>query len=185
MNRRLRVSTVLTALALAACAATPFQPQDDRGYGYAEQKLAPDSYTVMFLGNSATPQAQACDFAALRAAQLGKSQGFTYLRILDDRHGAIMLQNGRANTPAYPENGNPPVSSRMDGGPTMTYGAAAGYGGSLNLGGRISGGMPAYACVLKVQYSDKPGGDARPSAQAIQSLLDDLSAKYALPSTGG
>lgn len=165
---------------LAGCASTPYQPQDDRGYGYAEQALSADSYTVVFIGNSATPLPQTRDFALLHAAQLGASLGFAYLSVQEDKSGMIMLGSGRRSMQPYAQNPNQPPSGRMDGGPNMSYSSSAGgSGGSRAFGGGASG-SPAYACALKVRFSATGDGAPGHPAQSIQALLEQLSARYAL-----
>ena len=168
---------------LAACASTPYQPQDERGYGYASQALSADSYTVVFIGNSATPLPQVRDFALLHAAQLGASLGFAYLSVEDDKSGSIMLGSGRRSAQPVPAGPTPSTSNRMDGGPSMYSGGAAsagGYGGSISYGGGGPSASPAYAAALKVRFSATGEETSGHPAQSIQTLLEQLSTKYAL-----
>lgn len=188
----MRPSIVLCLICatLVACASTPYQPQDDRGYGYAEQALSVDTYTVVFIGNSATPLSQVRDFALLQAAQLGASLGFAYLSVEDDKSGSIMLGSGRRSARPVPDGPTPSISNRMDGGPTMYSGGASGaggYGGSITYGGGGPSASPAYAAALKVRFSATGEGSPGHPAQSIQALLEQLSTKYsvALSKPGG
>lgn len=78
-----RILAVLTALVLAACAATPtpYQVAGDNG-GYSEQQLESDRYRVTFEGNSATPRETVEDFALFRAAELTLKTGNDYFKVV-------------------------------------------------------------------------------------------------------
>jgi len=97
------VAVLLAGLALAACgggARHPLlSPVEEGGYGYSEQRLGGDRYTVTYLGpnrlSSSAPAArdrdaeaartQALDLAIWRAAQLAESAGFPAFHIVDQR----------------------------------------------------------------------------------------------------
>jgi len=173
-------------LLLAGCAATPYQPANADGYGYAEQKNADDSYTVVFVANTATSEQQAKDFALLRAAELGASLGYAYIKVADSKSRVIML-NGHGGSsgggylpPTAPSGGGGGYGMggmRMGGG----YGGG-GYGGngSYNIGSSSGGGNPARAGVVRVRFLNQVAdGD---SAQPIQALVARLREAYSLPS---
>ena len=179
-------------LLLAGCAATPYQPANAEGYGYAVQQDAGDAYTVMFVANTATSEQQAKDFALLRAAELGASLGFTYIKVADSKSGIIMLAGhstaaGGGNIPStapsaggggYGMNG-----MKMGGGYGGGSYAGNGSAGGYNIGSSSAGGNPARAGVVKVRFLKQlADGD---SAQPIQPLVARLRSAYALPSSGG
>lgn len=72
-----RIAVVLAAAALmAACTtATPYQPANKRGEGYAEQKLEAGKYRVVFEGNSITDRAIAENYVLYRAAEIALANG--------------------------------------------------------------------------------------------------------------
>lgn len=75
----LRWPVVLLALALAGCVtATPYQPRNDRGHGYSEQKIESNRYRITFAGNSATPREIVENYLLYRAAEVTLSQGYDY-----------------------------------------------------------------------------------------------------------
>jgi hypothetical protein len=70
-------------LGLAACAtATPYQPQQ-RGYGYAEQRLETNRYKVVFAGNSSTPRQTVENYLLYRAAEVTLLNGYDYFVLAD------------------------------------------------------------------------------------------------------
>lgn len=70
---------VLAGLILAACVqATPYQPAQGQGRGYAEQKIAEGRYRVTFSGNSSTPRAVVEDYLVFRAAELAQGNGASH-----------------------------------------------------------------------------------------------------------
>ncbi len=60
------------AVLVAACAVlpTPYQPQDERGYGYREQGVETDRFRITFTGNSYTTREQVENYLLYRAAEL-------------------------------------------------------------------------------------------------------------------
>ena len=80
MKRLLAIVALLPAL---ACAPT-YGPADSDGYGYREERIAIDRYTVRFMGGHPGDSA---DFAMLRAAELTLEKGYRYFvveRVVDD-----------------------------------------------------------------------------------------------------
>jgi hypothetical protein len=66
-------------LSLAACATpTPYQPKDQSGYGFSDQRLEANRYRIEFRGNSATERAQVENALLYRAADLTVSNGYDY-----------------------------------------------------------------------------------------------------------
>ena len=81
--------------------------------GFSETQLAPDLWRVMYRGYY-IPEAQAGDYAMLRAAEVVKSAGYRYFIVENDRSGATpmgagFLQGGTGSAFAasysYPESG--------------------------------------------------------------------------------
>ncbi|HEV2111004.1 MAG TPA: hypothetical protein VGT99_06605 [Gammaproteobacteria bacterium] len=175
-------------LLLAGCAATPYQPANSEGYGYAEQRDAGDAYSVMFVANTATSEQQAQDFALLRAAELGASLGFTYIKVVDSKSGVIMLKShggssGGGYLPATAPSGGGGYGM---GGMGMGGGyGGGGYGGngSYSFGSSSAGATPARVGVARVRFLKQlADGD---SAQPIQPLVARLRSAYGLSSSSG
>lgn len=79
----LRITAILGAAALAACAApTPYQSGASGGYGYEETAIESDRYLVSFRGNSLTEREQVETFLLYRAAELTLEQGHDHFRIV-------------------------------------------------------------------------------------------------------
>ena len=72
--------SVLLALLIASCAATPYQPLRD-GRGYSEQKIESNRYRVSFAGNSYTPLQTVQDYVLYRAAELTLASGYDYFML--------------------------------------------------------------------------------------------------------
>lgn len=177
-------SILIPCLLLAACAATPFQPVNANGYGYAEQQVSIDVYTVVFVGNTATPMQQVKDYTLLRAAEIGAAQGFAYLTVEQDKSGNIMISPRAGSGGAdMLDASQDEQSSRGAGMMGMSGNAAGSYGGngaSYSVGGGSSGN-PARACALMLHFSKQPDTGAGKQSQDIQALITKLRAQYSLP----
>lgn len=181
-----RFAFALVALALSACAATPYQASDPRGYGYQEQRLTADRYDVMFIGNTATSEQQVADLALLHAAELGAAQGYAYLAVSDHKAGIITLASrGGVATPSLP------MPNARDTGMSMGMGGSGGYGNTATTpqsytltssGG--GGGNPARACVLRVRFYKQGDGITDASTQDLQALLTQLRGEYGVSAAG-
>lgn len=176
----------LMALLLMACAATPYQASDPRGYGYQEQRLTDDRYDVMFVGNTATSEQQVADLALLHAAELGAAQGYAYLSVSDRKAGVITLAGrGGVATPSLP------MPNARDTGMSMGMGRSGGYGNTattpqsytVNSSGGGSGN-PARACVLRVHFYKQGERVSDASAQDLQALLTRLRSEYGVSAAG-
>lgn len=182
-------SILVLVLLMAACAATPFQPSNANGYGYLEQRVSADVYTVVFVANTATSLQRVRDFALLRAAEVGAAQGYGYLTVDEDKSGGIMLAPyrpassgyGMADDSAVQQLGHDMGMMGMSSG----YGSSsAGGGGSYSMGSSSSGNTPARACALKMHYSKQADSTDGKQPQDIQALLTTLRARYGLPAGG-
>ena len=181
-----RSAPALMALLLAACAATPYQASDPRGYGYQEQRLTGELYDVMFVGNTATSEQQVADLALLHAAELGAAQGYAYLTVAD-RKGGIITLAGR-NGPATPDL---PMPNARDAGMSMGMGGSGGYGNTATTPASYTvnssgggGGNPARACVLRVRFYKQGERVSDPTVQDIQALLTRLRGEYGVSAAG-
>jgi hypothetical protein len=67
-------------LAFNGCATTVYQPLDN-GIGYSEVEVGKDRYEIMFHGTSDQDELAAKKYALVRAAEVGKRNGFTYFRV--------------------------------------------------------------------------------------------------------
>ena len=74
---------LLLPIFLAACATGPsaYGPVDENSrYGFQQTQIEEDRFRVSFTGKS---EAEAHDYALLRAAELTLDQGFSHFRVLD------------------------------------------------------------------------------------------------------
>ena len=86
--RRGLMLAVAAALTLSACStATPYQPatKTTSGYGYSDQRIETDRWTVNFSGNSVTSRQTVESYMLYRAAQLTLDNGFDWFETVD-RH---------------------------------------------------------------------------------------------------
>lgn len=82
--RNLRWLAAISVIGLlGACSvATPYQPSDG-GYGYSEQRIEEDRYSVIFTGNPSTPRATVQNYLLYRAAELTVQNGYDYFTMVD------------------------------------------------------------------------------------------------------
>ena len=67
-----------------ACASsTPYQPAIDSRFGFDQQQIEDDRWTVSFAGNSLTDRQRVETYLLYRAAELTEQQGFDYFRVAD------------------------------------------------------------------------------------------------------
>jgi hypothetical protein len=80
-------SCIALAFCLSACSAPAlYRPYADTGsYGYSEVNVAKNRYEVFFHGPSDIDDAAAKNFAIVRAAELGRQNGFAYFRLANSR----------------------------------------------------------------------------------------------------
>ena len=76
-----------TAALLSACSAPAlYRPYADTGsYGYSEVEIAKNRYEVFFHGPSDIDDATAKNYAIVRAAEIGRANGFTHFRLANSR----------------------------------------------------------------------------------------------------
>ena len=67
-------------LLLSGCAVSVYRPLDN-GIGYTEVGLSKDRYEIMFHGTVDQDELTAKKFAMVRAAEIGKRNGFAYFVI--------------------------------------------------------------------------------------------------------
>lgn len=75
---------LVTALALAACAAqpTPYQPKAD-GLGYSQQQIDGRTWRVEFAGNADTPRETVENYLLYRCAEIMRAGGYNKFAMLD------------------------------------------------------------------------------------------------------
>jgi hypothetical protein len=84
MKTLIHILTVTAVVSLSGCATT-YHSNSYTG-GFSETQLAPDTFRVMFSGNSYTSGERAQDFALLRAAELTLQGGFSHFAIVDENN---------------------------------------------------------------------------------------------------
>jgi hypothetical protein len=79
-----RIFTAMAAMALlAACAtATPYAPRGKGMYGFADQQIESNRFTVTFRGNFVTSRDQVEEALLYRAAELTLQRGFDYFTVV-------------------------------------------------------------------------------------------------------
>jgi len=74
-----RVFAMVAAAVLAACAtSTPYQPAQKDGFGFSEQRIESNRYTITFAGNALTERDAVESSLLYRAAELTVKSGFDY-----------------------------------------------------------------------------------------------------------
>ncbi|HWH17881.1 MAG TPA: hypothetical protein VNT77_06020 [Allosphingosinicella sp.] len=97
MPRRSIILTCLAALALSACAATPYRPVGQRSHGgYSEISLGQGRFLVRFEGNARTPQDRVERYMLRRAAELTLAHGYDWFRTVNRQMGTVI---GQGKTP--------------------------------------------------------------------------------------
>lgn len=161
MSRIMRFS-VLAVLLLGACATaigTAYQPADNKGFGYVEQRIEADRYRVSFAGDGATPPQVVEDYALLRAAELAVAGGYDWLRIVS----RVLDQQ---------EKGGVGIGAGVG---TGSYGRRSGV--SVGVGGDLGtiGGKAFYTSRLEVLFGKgaKPEGpDVYDAKEVIASIKE-------------
>jgi hypothetical protein len=87
MERLTRFTFACIAAVLGACSAPAlYRPYADSGsYGFSEVNIAKNRYDVYFHGPSDLDDAAAKNYAIIRAAEIGKQNGFIYFRLASTR----------------------------------------------------------------------------------------------------
>ena len=145
MDRRLaglRWSTV-TALCLGGlmgCAQPTYYSPAVNGYGYAEQKLGPDHYQVVFAGNHKTRRETAHQYVLFRAAQLAEQEGFPYV-VVNGQSQRIERYGDLRDRP----------TQRVDLGLEDGYGGTGGFRND-NDDNRVRSTVERYQAILDVSF---------------------------------
>jgi hypothetical protein len=77
---------LIFAIALSGCAGlkeTPYQPENNAGYGYRTVQTGPQSYMISFAGNRATPQETVEAGMLYRAAELAREKGYQRFALME------------------------------------------------------------------------------------------------------
>lgn len=92
------ILTAAAAFTLTACATGPtaYGPSDGRSLGFENSQIEKDRFHISYTGRS---EAEARDFALLRAAEIADAEGYSHFKVL----GGNVSSNG----------GGSPISSRI------------------------------------------------------------------------
>ncbi len=93
---------IIASFALVACAATgptAYGPADEKGFGYAEQKIEDDRFRITYQGSGGMPPELVEDYALQRAAELTIASGFDWFRItgrdlVGEERGGVSVGTG-------------------------------------------------------------------------------------------
>ncbi len=104
--KRMTLPAALAALALlGACAtATPYQAALDTDRGFSEQQIEANRFQVQFAGNSLTDRKTVETYLLYRAAELTKTNGFDYFRVVrrdTDAESRVVPVGGTGYSPFY------------------------------------------------------------------------------------
>lgn len=83
----LLVAALLAATLLAGCAVTPYQPYAG-GVGFSEVNTARNRYEIVYHGTQGMNEADAKNYAIVRAAEIGRDLGRSHFRIARSRQDA-------------------------------------------------------------------------------------------------
>ncbi len=87
-------------LAVAACATpTPYQPKDQSGYGFSENRIESNRYSLSFRGNSLTEREQVENALLYRAAELTLQSGYDHFVVV--QRGTDAKSSLVADAPTY------------------------------------------------------------------------------------
>jgi hypothetical protein len=156
----LALAAGLAALAVASCATpTPYGPAQASGYGFREQRIENNRFTVSFAGNSATAAEAVGDAALRRAADLTLQEGYEWFEVVSRMDN----QDG--------DRGGTGMSVGV-GGSSGSYGSSTGVGVGLSfpIGG---GGGAATTTTLEILMGRGERPD-RPSVYDAMSVSNNL-----------
>jgi len=146
-------------LLLGACATAEgvgYQAASPKGYGYSDTRIEGDRYRVSFRGDGATPRDAVEAFALRRAADLARSGGYDWFRVVsrsidEEEKGGVGIGAGLG---------------------TGSYGRRSGV--SVGVGGDLGtiGAKPFYTARLEVLMGKGPkpeGADYYDAASVLSS----------------
>ncbi|MEM8772375.1 MAG: hypothetical protein AAGD92_12055 [Pseudomonadota bacterium] len=98
----MRFVVFAAALFLAACAATgpaEYGAANEKGFGYAEQRIEAGRYRITYRGSGGMPPELVEDYALRRAAELAVADGYDWFRVADrslsgEERGGVSLGAG-------------------------------------------------------------------------------------------
>lgn len=149
---------------LLGCAQPTYYGPAEGGFGYAEQRIAPDRYQVAFAGNHKTRRETAHKYVLFRAAQLAHEAGYD-----------VVAVNGQSQRiERYGDLRSRPTQ-RLDLG-LEDGGGPAGLGRNRNDDERIRSTVERYQALLDVSfYADEES--VPPAAREVyrtDDVLEDL-----------
>ena len=157
--------TFLPILLLLLGCATPYQKLGDTG-GYLQQKLAEDVYRITFRGNGFTDYKRANDFALLRAAEIGKKLGYSYLSVEgeEDYYRTTIVDTG---------------STSYSSGSAYGYGNSASYYGTTTT---YNNQMPIIkpGVILVAKYFQGTPEGKHLEVHNIEEIICSMTTKYKL-----
>ena len=92
--RTARILLLASSLFLSGCIGMYYHARDPIwGLGYSETRLAPDVWRVMYRGYY-IPEAQAGDYAMLRAGEVVRAAGYRYFIVVNEKSSAVVQGGG-------------------------------------------------------------------------------------------
>lgn len=86
---------------LGGCAVTPYQPYQG-GVGFSEVNTARNRYEVVYHGTTGMNEADAKNYAIIRAAEIGKRNGMPHFRIVGTRLDADVTREAVREPDLFP-----------------------------------------------------------------------------------
>ncbi len=126
---------------LLGCAQPTFYSPAVNGYGYAERKVEPGHYQVVFAGNHKTRRETAHQYVLFRAAQLADQEGYDYV-VVNDQSQRIERYGDLRSRP----------TQRVDLGLEDGYGGPGGFGNRNNDDDRVRSTVERYQAILDVSF---------------------------------
>jgi len=152
---------------ISGCASypTPYQEICETG-GYYHQRLAKDTYKVVFRGNGFTEYRRAYDFALLRAAEICDQLGYTHFVIegQDDKTSTTVVDLG---------------STSYTSGSLYGYGGSASYYGTTRTSSFLMPITRPRVELVACYFEGKPTGLYLEIFEA-KSVIEKLREKYGL-----
>ncbi len=141
-------SPLLLALCLGGllgCVQQTYYSPAANGYGYAERKIGPERYQVVFAGNHKTRRETTHQYVLFRAAQLADREGFKYVAV-NDKSQRIERYGDLRSRP----------TQRVDLGLEDGYGGPGGFGRNRSDKNRVRSTVERYQAILDVSfYNDR------------------------------
>ncbi|MDB2438369.1 hypothetical protein N9W89_06605 [Hellea sp.] len=155
------IISACAALALTACASGPsaYGPSDGNSTGFQNQKIQNDRFRVSYTGRT---EAEARDFALLRAAEITLAEGYTHFKVV----GGNISGNG----------GPAPISSSIGVG-GGNFGRRGGSYSNVNVGlgvGDVARAVEGSKVRESIEIILQSSGSQDPNVYDAKDITDNI-----------